>query len=80
MKHDLDIHRKEISKLLAQEIIKRYYFQAGQIEYSLKSDETIDRAELMFVQPGEYEKILNIGKKSQSKATKPQSKKKAKRA
>ena len=80
LKHDLDIHRKEISKLLAQEIIKRYYFQAGQIEYSLKSDETIDRAELMFVQPGEYEKTLNIGKKSSQKATKPQSKKKAKRA
>lgn len=74
LKHDLDIHRKEISKLLAQEIIKRYYYQAGQIEYSLKADETIDRAELMFVQPGEYDKILGKGGKNTTKATKEKSK------
>lgn len=42
--HDLDIHKKEIKKLMAQEIIKRYYFQAGSVEESLKDDKDMEKA------------------------------------
>ena len=41
---DLDIHKKNIMKVMAQEIIKRYYFQAGCVEESLKDDEDLEKA------------------------------------
>ena len=65
---------------LSMELARSGYLDRTGIRLLACKPETIDRAELMFVQPGEYEKILNIGKKSQPKATKPQSKKKPKRA
>ena len=59
LSHDLDTHRSEISKHLAQEILDRYYFQQGQVEYMVRKDEAIDRTLEMFAKPGEYERILN---------------------
>jgi len=41
---DLDNHKKDIKKLMAQEIIKRYYFQSGCVQESLKDDEDLDKA------------------------------------
>ena len=43
LQKDLDHNRKEISRILADEIQKRYYFQRGSIIESLKDDEAIDR-------------------------------------
>ena len=59
LSHDLDTHRSEISKHLAQEILDRYYFQQGQVEYMVRKDEAIDRTLEMFAKPGEYERILS---------------------
>ncbi len=58
LSHDLDTHRSEIAKHLAQEILDRYYFQQGQLEYMVRKDEAIDRTLEMFAKPGEYERIL----------------------
>ncbi len=58
LSHDLDVHRKEIAKVLAQEIIDRYYYKQGQTEYMVRKDETIDRALEMFAKPGEYNRLL----------------------
>lgn len=58
LSHDLDTHRSEIAKHLAQEILDRYYFQQGQVEYMVRKDEAIDRTLEMFAKPGEYERIL----------------------
>ena len=65
--HDLDLHRKDISTLLSQEIMDRLYFQRGQIEHSLKDDATLDKASDMFNKPGEYARILNITNKKSKK-------------
>lgn len=67
---DLDLHRSDIEKLLAREIIKNYYYQRGQMIYALGQDKVTNRACEMFNTPGEYERILNIApaKKSTSPA------------
>ena len=51
-------HRDEISELLKQEIIGRYYYQAGRIESTLDSDSVIIRAEKILSDPSEYSAIL----------------------
>lgn len=60
LNHDLDVNRKELSTLIADEILKRYYYQRGPIEYGLKADEALDKAAAMFAKPGEYARILNV--------------------
>ncbi len=60
LNHDLDVNRKELSTLIADEILKRYYYQRGPIEYGLKSDEALDKAAAMLAKPGEYARILNV--------------------
>ena len=60
---DLDNNRKEISELLASEIIKRYYFQKGQIIESLKSDIALDSAAVILNDLNAYRKILSPVKK-----------------
>lgn len=48
LEHNLDrdftIHQRDIRKIMAQEIVKRYAFQAGSVEESLKDDEDINKA------------------------------------
>ncbi len=58
--HDLDVNRKQLSGIIADEIMKRYYYQRGQIENTLNNDEAIDKAEAMFMKPGEYKRMLNL--------------------
>ncbi len=58
--HDLDVNRKQLSGIIADEIMKRYYYQRGQIENNLNGDEAVDKAEAMFTKPGEYKRILNL--------------------
>ena len=66
--HDLDLHRRDISTLLSQEIMDRLYYQRGQVQNAIKNDECLDKAQEMFNKPGEYNRILNItGKKSKKK-------------
>ncbi len=60
LNHDLDVNRKELSTLIADEILKRYYYQRGPIEYGLKADEALDKAAAMLAKPGEYARILNV--------------------
>ena len=61
--HDLDLHRRDISLLLEQEIMDRLYYQRGQVECAVKDDDTLDKAKEMFDKPGEYYRILNIASK-----------------
>ena len=68
--HDLDIHRRDISTLLSQEIMDRLYYQRGQVENSIKDDECLDKAQEMFNKPGEYNRLLNITAKKTTKKKK----------
>lgn len=55
---DMDRHQKDIRKLMAQEVIKRYYYQAGAVEESLKGDEDVEKAIKVLNDESEYNKIL----------------------
>ena len=74
---DLDIHRDDIEKLLAKEIIKNYYYQRGQMIYGLRKDKATQSASDMFNKPGEYEKILNLPYKPAASSSSTQGKKKS---
>ena len=63
LNHDLDVHREEIAKILAGEILRRYYYQRGDAIAQLKGDETVDAVEKIVNTPGEWERILNRGKR-----------------
>lgn len=76
---DLDIHRSDLEKILAKEIIKGYYYQKGQMIYALKLDKVTKRASEIFNTPGEYEKILNIAPTKKAEQPKSQDKKKKSR-
>ncbi|MBX3164481.1 MAG: S41 family peptidase [Bacteroidetes bacterium] len=49
-KDDLLRHKTEIKKYLEEEIVQRYYYQKGRIEFSLKSDEDIKQALSIFTE------------------------------
>ena len=76
---DLDLHRDDIEKLLAKEIIKGYYYQSGQMIYALQRDKVTQRASEMFNTPGEYERILNIPYTAPAADAQPQGKRKPSR-
>ncbi len=56
---DLNIFRPEVSKLLASEILKRYYHQKGAIKFALQDDEEVGKAQTVIENPAEYNGILN---------------------
>lgn len=51
-------NKAEISELLSLEIIKRYYYQKGQIQYSLRTDKDLKVAVGLLKDKGNYLKIL----------------------
>jgi carboxyl-terminal processing protease len=57
-KDDLNRHRDEIKNYLEQEIISRYYFQRGRIEFSNKTDKEIDEAIRLISDPNKLNIIL----------------------
>ncbi|MBQ8423515.1 MAG: PDZ domain-containing protein [Coprobacter sp.] len=56
---ELDNFRREISEQLALEIVKRYYYQKGEIVESLKNDAIVQRAEDILRNTQEYNTILH---------------------
>ena len=56
--NDLDTHKKEIKKILSEEIVSRYYFQEGMIEASLQGDPVIELAKEYFASPAQMTKAL----------------------
>lgn len=40
---EIDTYEKEIAKLIGEEIVNRYYFQKGQVEYNIRKDEVVSR-------------------------------------
>ncbi len=56
----LDKNKKEISKLIQDELIKRYQFKEGLYQYYTKSNVEISRAVALFADKSEYNKILKM--------------------
>lgn len=57
--NEIDRHEQDIRQLMAMEIVKRYFFEAGSIEESLKQDVDLKRAQELLNNIDEYNKILN---------------------
>ena len=60
--HELDRFSKEIKDAIAQEILKRYYFQRGAILQRLKDDPDLKNSIETLNNQSEYSKILSVMK------------------
>lgn len=60
---DLDTFRDEIAQLLSVEIIKRYYFQKGEIIESIRDDSDLEEACRILNDEARYSQILNLSPK-----------------
>ena len=62
LKHNLDLEldrfAKDIKPLLAEEIVKRYYYEKGAVQETLKDDADLKKALEVLQNQGEYKKIL----------------------
>lgn len=54
----IEENKAEISELLSLEIIKRYYYQKGEIQYTLRTDKNLKAALELLKPDGRYFKIL----------------------
>lgn len=60
IKKNIEENKAEVSELLSLEIIKRYYYQKGEIQYSLRTDKDLKVALDLLSKEGKYKKMLNI--------------------
>ncbi len=62
LEQDLKRHRDEIQRQMEQDIVSAYYFQQGQVQFLLRDDKTLRKAEQILRTPGEYERLLTPSK------------------
>ncbi len=58
LKNDLDVFRTDLEKLIAIEIVVRYYYQRGAVVQNMKSDKFLKEAVLLLDDAGRYRSIL----------------------
>lgn len=63
---DFDLYKDQVKKLLASEIVKRYYYQKGELLESLKGDEVLEKALEVLGDPELYNKTLSTPEKTDS--------------
>ncbi|WP_459190392.1 S41 family peptidase [Parabacteroides sp. APC149_11_2_Y6] len=63
LERDFDLHKEQIKKLIASEIIKRYYFQKGVLMENLKDDKVLDKALEVLGNQELYNKTLSTPEK-----------------
>jgi carboxyl-terminal processing protease len=61
--NDVDTHKKEIRKILSEEIVSRYYFQEGMIEAGLDEDPAVELAKSFLNTSSKYIKTLTASAK-----------------
>ena len=66
---DFDRNKDQIKKLLTSEIMKRYYFQKGELINSLKEDDVLDKALEVLGDPALYQQTLEAPGKVEKTAT-----------
>jgi carboxyl-terminal processing protease len=64
LQHNLDLEldrfAKDIKPLLSEEIVKRYYFERGAVQETLKEDNGLKKAVEVLQDPAEYKNVLKI--------------------
>ena len=67
LQHNLDLEldrfAKDIKPLLAEEIVKRYFYERGAVQETLKDDIGLKKAIEILQQPEEYKKVLTVAVK-----------------
>ena len=67
LQHNLDLElerfSKDIKPLIAEEIVKRYYFEKGAVQETLKDDADLKKAIEVLQQLEEYNKVLTVAVK-----------------
>ena len=67
LQHNLDLEldrfAKDIKPLLAEEIVKRNYYERGAVQETLKDDADLKKAIEVLQQPEEYNKVLTVAAK-----------------
>ena len=67
LQHNLDLEldrfAKDIKPLIAEEIVKRYYFEKGAVQETLKDDADLKKAIEVLQQLEEYNKVLTVAAK-----------------
>ena len=67
LQHNLDLEldrfAKDIKPLIAEEIVKRYYFERGAVQETLKDDADLKKALEVLQQLEEYNKVLTVAVK-----------------
>ena len=56
---DLETFEKEIKQILSEEIVNRYYFQAGRILKQIQEDSQLDKAREILNEPGMLKEVLS---------------------
>ena len=59
LERDFDRFKKEVKRLMAAEMVKRYYYQKGELLENLKDDETLDKALEVLGDGALYRKTLS---------------------
>lgn len=67
LQKDLERNKKDIKNIINSEIIKRYYYQKGAIQYALKDDKDLKEAFRILGNTSEYNSILTPIKKESKK-------------
>lgn len=62
---DFELYKEQIKKLMASEIVKRYYFQKGELLESLKDDEVLEKALEVLGDQELYNKTLSTPEKTE---------------
>jgi carboxyl-terminal processing protease len=67
LQHNLDLEldrfAKDIKPLITEEIVKRYYFEKGAVQETLKEDIGLEKAMEILQKPEEYKKVLTVAVK-----------------
>lgn len=58
--NDLELHKDEITQILKEEIVKRYYYREGQIRVSLSNDNYVQEAKKVLEDAKRYDDILHV--------------------
>jgi hypothetical protein len=57
---DLNIFKKEITELLEEEILGRYFYEDGAIAWTIKNDEQVNKALEILNDKEKYSSILSV--------------------
>ncbi len=66
LERDFDRFKEQIKKVMAAEMIKRYYYQKGELMESLKDDEVLNKAIEVLSSPELYEETLSSTKEQET--------------